>query len=528
MNIVIRKGFVNPVDVTRYLDEETDQILSQDLGRRAFQRTFGDMRLRLGNIGGMFNTLFKDTHPGDRWQVEVYESDRYIFRGFINNKSIDCLLKTKWVEFDTFSATRTLVDRAKCTRVHTGPLPLMRLSPGSTLRSDYVRLEELLDIQNLITNLNEGGYIFSGFDLGEYSDRPVRGWTNAAAPIGNDGRFCDLDPETTWDQLLQAMSKYYNAEFFVDPGTGKLVMRRRGITLSDRKMDIDPLVKDDFEPVVRLVEENQIDYLYTMFKSRHVKPQIVSYYEASGGIVIGGMDRGWHGYIMTSVMDGMERLGSDEVGVDLPEIQHNRFRVKLRLPASFEGTEERRVYRRNGQSEFRLVPILTQKDNEERLVEDWWNEDLSDQPAMPYVTSWCSQWIRFDEGSGNWQDPILDLRTGPSSPNGEILEIIPELNFMEIGMPTQRKNLDTYDVFCFFGQEHGFDDPKVRAQWEDIFRTKRAITCHAKGTDYQIGDAFFSGGKFIPYDLRSGSQLLVRHAENNFTKKETELVLLTI
>lgn len=527
MNITLRGPNGNPIDVTKYLDEESEQTLNQDLERRAFQRTFGDIHLRLSNLRKVFSDLFRDTRSSTRWLVSVFDNDRCLFRGFVKNKSIVIDTGARWCDFDAFSQMRAFVDSAKQTRVYVSSAVRSHYV-GPTPKTDFVALGDLLEFQRQMTGIDEGGLLFSGFDLGEYVDRPIRGWTNAVAPIGVQGRFCDLNRTTTWDILLQAMSKYYNAEFFIDADTAKLTMRRRGMILNDRKMDIDPFLKDDLPPQITIVEEGQIDYLYAPHYKRHPIPQVRGYYEASSSIVIGGMKEGWHAYVMTSVIDGTERMRSDPVEFVLPAYVNHPWRVNLRLPASFAGVQERRVYRRNAGTDFRLVPILTQKNNDECDLVDWYQEDLSDQDLLRPLPSSCRQWVRFDEESGLWEEPILDIFDGMNAPRGEILEITPGLEFMEPAIPNHVRDFDPFDVFCFFGQEDDYSDTRILAQWESMFRVKRGIACLARNTDYRIGDGFYSNGKLFPDDLRLGHQVLVRHAENNFTKKETELVLLTI
>jgi len=134
-------------------------------------------------------------------------------------------------------------------------------------------LGPLIQEQSDLTNLSSSGLLFNGIDLGRYTGRLIRQYGHDAT-AGDEGRFQDLDPTTTWNDFLQACAMEFNAEFFVDPLDGYLRMASRGkplLPLTSAK-SLDGLVIGDSPIDESWIDDQRIDWLAIMSVVRQPAP----------------------------------------------------------------------------------------------------------------------------------------------------------------------------------------------------------------------------------------------------------------
>jgi len=142
--------------------------------------------------------------------------------------------------------------------------------------------------------------------------------------------------------------------------------------------------------------------------------------------------------------------------------------------------------------------------------------------ALPSLPTAYQIWESYDEQGGGWTTVI---NTGQAAPDGEIKEVNPQLTFNESAGWTS--DLAPYWAFCLFGKSTDFTSPDIRDDWVDMFRAKRGILTHVKGTDYRLGDPFVSVQLNLPI-WGSPNYLIARKASVDFVKEETELTVLTL
>ena len=496
-------------DITPYiLADQTNGPLAQELERRAFQRSVDDVTFTLSNLRGVFTAFFFTTDPTTHWLLEGFTDTRRTFQGFIENTTIKFSLDTQQVTFTAFSKTKKFWDRAKV-------LQILPLSYGTT----YMYLGPLIQEQSDLTNLSSSGLLFNGIDLGRYTGRLIRQYGHDAT-AGDEGRFQDLDPTTTWNDFLQACAMEFNAEFFVDPLDGYLRMASRGkplLPLTSAK-SLDGLVIGDSPIDESWIDDQRIDWLAIMSVVRQPSPYFSGFVPMpQGGISAGFAPGQVVRYISTVLIGTKEICESIEFDYMLPP-GNNVHWISITVPPTpIQGATSQRLYH-NISGGFYLL-----KDNIPVAGISVTDSPLSGvpyPPSLPSLPTAYQIWESFDEQGGGW---TTVLNTGQAAPDGEIMEVNPQLTFIV----SDQSHNDPYWTFCFFGKSTDFTSPDIRDDWVDMFRAKRGILTHVKGTDYRLGDPFVSVQLNLPI-WGSPNYLIARKASVDFVKEETELTVLTL
>jgi len=505
-------------DITPYLMVEERFVITQETERQAFQRTVDDVRLSLSNMRDVFSGLFARTGPTTRWVLEIYGDTRKLFRGDIDNESIDFTQNGKTVTFDAFSSTKLFWDRAKKTFIHPTDV-YIQVGP-------YIDLQTLLNHQMVITNLYNNRKIMNGFDAGRYANRQIRIAGLTTDPdIGNEGLFIYLNDDTTWETFLKACALEYNAEFVMDIDTQVVRMLSRGKGLSSNVRDIDALLKSDSPIDVFWIDDQKIDYLYFMGNVQQPTPVFLNFLTNVG---LPAFRRGiTMYYLTTAVFEDQEAVASKPLTVTIPSDLSTDVHIKIRIPATqIQGVLSQNVYRWNplgssgsGAGFFLIanVPI-----SETDLTDNFLGAQLAH--PLPVTNTFLNLWEHYDELTNGWTT-IADIRQGAGQPDGVIFSVLPDLHFRigETVVPD-----DPFWIFSLFGKQIDFTSPEVQADWADVFRTKRRAEVTVKGTDYRVGDRFISSRGTIPNDLTSSPEIIVKRAAIDPIAKETKLTLLTV
>jgi len=546
VELIERKAGATLNDITEKLDADSDLILTQELERDAFERVVDDVRLKATNLDGFFGTLFLSTLGTTRWIVTISEDARVLFKGEIDNTSIDFGLVQEWVEFDVFSFTKVFWDRAKTTKL---------LDPrGGTfieLSTEYTTVEDVLRRElGRGTTLARGQVwedLFTEFDVDStYKDRRIRGWTNSRdTEVTNFGRYRELNPNTKVEELLQAMSIYYNAEFFIDPETEKFTMRKRGSVLNDLKTDVDDIVLDDAPISVRWLDDRKYDYIHLALRitqTENVEIDSISLFQPTTGTGTGLKKGGDYSYRVTTIINNEELSAGEPVFIGLPLAATAPasfvWQVKLKIPVFAFEAASRRLYRTDSSGEEPYYLLKEFKENETTEFTDQLGDAfLILLPVLGDVVleAVVGVWLRYDESAGTWDSLIVEKEGVENTPVGEIFDVTPELRFME---PTEKfaalveRGFRLSDQFFFFGAENSNDDNALqvyREQWIDVFRTKRKIVTSVKGLKFRIGDSMVSKNGLFPNDLTlNDKRMLIKRSSNNLTQERTTLELLTI
>jgi hypothetical protein len=348
-------------DITPLLDENAKIILTQELERDAFERTVEDLSLRASNIDGLFSDIFRNGTASTRFSVIVSEESRTLFHGEVDNESIRFDARELWVEMNVFSMNHRFWDRAKSTRV------MLSFTTEEQAKLT-VSVKELLTRELGPDRVETGNRplfyddMFSSFSIAaEYENRQIRFYTDTDdSQIGNNGKYANLASSTTVYDLLTAMSVYYNAEFFINPETEALTMRRR-LSANPVIYDINDRILDDAKIEVLFLDRNKYDYIYTMFA---VTEAPVPVFDRFGSNTAGtefllhvnpsGKEKIFK-YFLTCFINDVESAPSGPLMIavpptkiwtdDLGTAHVQASDVVLTIPEGYPGTEKRFLYR---------------------------------------------------------------------------------------------------------------------------------------------------------------------------------------
>ncbi len=514
------------VDVTQYLADEDSITLTEELERRAFERKHGDIHLKLSNLRGYFTTLFADTLGTTRWEVVVIVDGTARWRGEVSNKSITFLLDSQWVELDAFSKTKMFWEHAKTIR------RIFKFSDQplwfSYETNGYIFLGSFFLAMNTLHDISKNRSIFYAFYSPTYTERKIRGVQPMPAPIGNEGRLVEIDPNMTFAELLEAFQKYYNAEFYIEPDGRWLVMRRRNEANTVTAKNIDILLLEDIEPKVTWLDDQKVDYIYAFSKVLRMPiPEFVITRQL-GQNEYGLQAGSTQSYLMTGIVNGVENLISETLVIVLPQSgQGFALEADIRMPASqHSGIQRRYLYRNDSTRALGMRRVKALEGNTTQIVSDRMvRNEFANAPALGTIPNNVNAWIGYDEAANLWLAPILDLDNGKSKPAGIIHDVVPKVRFTFIGNPELIPE-KPYDVFCFFGQESEVTSDAWKNMWIDWFRTKRKVTCKVKDMDYVLSNPIQCGR--FPNDLTPGTSYSIKKFSSKLMKEETELELLSV
>ena len=522
-------------DITPYiLADQTNGPLAQELERRAFQRSVDDVTFTLSNLRGVFTAFFFTTDPTTHWLIEGFTDTRRTFQGFIENTTIKFSVDTQQVTFTAFSKTKKFWDRAKVLRFSTPDFQIPDPFENTMGYLTYEDLQFVLNSAAEVTNLSSSGLLFTGIDCGRYASRQIRWWSDNAK-AGNEGRIRDLDPTTTWNDFLQACAMEYNAEFFVDPLDGVLRMASRGkplLPLASAR-SLDGLFIDDSPIDESWIDDQRIDWLAIMSVVRQPAPYFSGFVAMpTGGISVGFAPGQVARYISTVLIGTKEICESLEFDYTMPPAtgptDSGVHWIKITVPPTpIAGATSQSLYHyvdyeRTLANGTKMPPGFYLLKNEIPVA----GISVTDAPLtggailLPSLPTAYQIWESYDEQGGGWTTII---NSGQSAPDGEIMEVNPQLTFIVSG----QKVTDPYWTFCFFGKAIDFTSPDIRDDWVDMFRAKRGVLTHVKGTDYRLGDPFVSVQLNLPI-WGSPNYLIARKASVDFLKEETELTVLTL
>ena len=462
MNVILLLNDGRSIDITEYLDDEADIELSQELERRAFQRTVDDVTLKCSNLGEEFSEWLSPASatsrmPGNGSKIIIKDGDRILFRGEIE-RPIHFDINSEWVTLDCFSMTKQLFDLAKSTRVSKS-VPTGHEDDLFTTVQDLIQRE---------VSMERFGHLINGYQIsddpinGKFASRQIRFWGYTADPsIGNNGRYKDLDPTTTVDELLKAMTVYYNADIFIDPETELLVMQKRNGVLNDLNHQLDDQVEEDDEFGIQVYDEGQVDYLALAFDlATPSAPVPTKTQPPSAGR---GLDMGRYKWVCTYVYrNGIIDLESN-LSAESDQLAQNsggKLSVYVTVPLGPPDCTGRNIYRtkNGGIGRFYLAGTIG-NNSDTFFVDETPNADLQ-VPARDTNTSGMV-WLRYDEEAGIWDDLIIGDALGLNVPIGDIFDLTPHLRFLAkpFGYGQEIAAIYSYDgsVRVRTKNEHGYE-----------------------------------------------------------------------
>jgi hypothetical protein len=374
------------IDITGYLDDESDVILTEEKEWEGFKRAYDDVSLRLSNLSGFFTTHFA-SYPSTQLHMITIEDGSRVWRGFVDNPSVKEEFTQEWCTLDVFSVDKVFWDRAKS----------MYIDDQDYVQFVYRSLSKFLN-DHILKDIFRDLFVPNDFNIETfYADRILRGWADnfrlsietrnetpirmripahgfttgtrvvvfgitnyqeidlahltvtvinnddftldgttsrdndteggwvareEYAGITNRGRFRELDKKTTVGELLEAFSLKYNAQIFIDQESQKFSMRRRGAAYTGVVTTITDDVLDDEEIEISPFDDEKYDYLLSTFYV--IPPSGFLYYIHAGSAIEGqAIHLGNLQYVVTAEYgENFETGPSEIIYVDVRSFSH--------------------------------------------------------------------------------------------------------------------------------------------------------------------------------------------------------------
>lgn len=517
---ISEKGTSIVVEATDYLLEKTDVEIGKEFERGAFDRKVEDVQATVSNADGTFSTLFGGKPSTTRREVKIVDDfGRIDFLGEIKNKSIEFDPANETVEFSAFSRLKQFWERA---RTHTIQ-PKPRTNEGSIVYTTvkYILEREFLHSRTMQRGGGAGvneryGDLFRSVIIDtEYQNRPIRGWANASTyvnpAIGDNGRYRELagsayaqnaSGKTTAFDLLTAFAYYYNAEFFIDYDQNALRMARRSTIQSATPAagaphDLDRVLMDSEKVRVGVLDDDKYDYLRVIYYNAPPKYPTIERVELTPATT--GLTKNVS-YVVTDILRfynseiEIETPASSPIYVDvegpLSAAPHMKSAIVYLFIPYTPFSVVKRLYRTpQGGGDFLLLREFTPGTENVSFI-DTHSDAMLGLTKPPTELQSMIAWIRKNESTGAWDAPIPDTFDGANTPEGNTLNLIPQLSFKEITGSTVRP-VSSNDLVAFFGLEALSSDynSKIQQNYEDLFMTKSYVDCWVSGVSYKIGDA---------------------------------------
>lgn len=501
------------------LDNGSDIILSQDRERDDFKRTVEDLRIRVSDQDNKLTTLLRNYPITSLWDVAVKDEGRQLFAGRIS-RPVSFDVQKDWISIQSYSKNKDFWEKAKNTLIWRFNRP----TTFTILSSGYGVFSTVAIILQANCSLIADG-VFNGFEIHSlYSSRPIRfAWDDIDPNTGNNGRYEDLDPNTTVFQLLTAMGKYYNAEIFVDPETDKLCMLPRNAVQNDVEHNLDELLINNEEIRYDDTESKKYDYVHSFIAI--AKPEPMQEYGTYRTDYLSS-----HQYCYTNYFtSGVESVPSDVASFRMVAYGSD-FVPAFFIPSPPQDVIQQRLYRKDTDGKFRLSFVLTSTSAVtfapyiQNVAGGIYMQDFGARNSLTGNTVLINKvptghvWWRYNESTGQWSTVIG--YENQNQPIGRIYDIIPELTFLDAnGKPLPASS---FDVFAFFGKETSLQI--FAQQWKDLFVTKGKLFCSVKGLPYRLGDSFVATN--VP-KIPSG-KYVVKKAVGNLLKSTTKLELIKV
>jgi hypothetical protein len=535
---VIRVTFTNgstgtEYDVTGRIHPGDGLIVTDEIERQAFQRVVGDVQMRLSNMDGFFDSLLLTSPASVLWRIRVSEDGGAKWAGILDRPSVVFDKKGKWVSATAFSNAKRMWEIAARTRVTLDPLDVPTTGPfAGDPEPEFLTVQDVMNSLVGRDNLSDGYTLFRYLDLTVYADRQIRGFGDSTT-WGNAGRWVDLMPDTTVAELLEAMSQYYNAEFYIDPATSTLKMYPRLKPSFVSAIDLDPYLDNKTEPTFYLQDSSKVDYVRTYGPASVPPPTLVKVEELErtySSEFQGVTPLKYHYYKVVGFIAGNARAESPALEVYLGSTVQsaNGWAVTVKVPAFDAAFTERRLYRKSW-STGRWYQIDTSAGG---VTEDTVRDFIAN-PALTNYPGWYPPqdftvdgtfhaYNRYDEEVAAWDTPITDY--GSTAVDGEVFDVVPRLRFQAPPGSGTEKPHDPYDTYSFFNRDMTYT--KITQQFRDMFETKRRIVCRLKGTNWSMYQVVRS--KVFPNDLTADPHMIIRKVAVDHMAKETDVELVTL
>jgi len=468
-----------PVDVTDRLISDSRVILTQEVERGEFERVVSDCQLELSDMDGWVANTFGNAKNTSRRYLRISSPTRDIFYGVIKPTDVERSTMEERVRISAFSIDRAFWDAAKTNKI--GPL----YGPNRDQYSGIeVTIQHLLERDLLRATWVTKEGLFSSVDTTVYAARMVRDYANEG---NNLGRWREMDPKMTWADFLAQIALYYNCEFYIDHARHAFIMARRNATPATYR-DITALIVSDQEYRIQELSTDAYDALYAFGNQTGLEqsPIFLAYTASNVGQLL-AIDTWW---IMTCILivGGIEvETMPGPVAGPFRAPWEYRSEITLRIPpVPYSATTRRRVYMRDDYSggQYYLKYTTEANDSVDILIRND-TRYISPQITPPSVPILLSSWHRYNEETGQWDTPILDI-DNPDPPSGRVKDVRPILQFTEIGNPANLLQPNTVSIFQFFRND--LTNDIVREQYIDLFLSRPLIELKVEDTDWMVGD----------------------------------------
>jgi hypothetical protein len=583
------------IDLTRKLDDQSKLTIRNELERDAFELVVPDVELKLSDLDESLYNMFFTAPLDTAWKLHIFNNGVAKFRGFLNNDFITRDMNEEYIILQSYSTMKRFWELAKETK----------LGKSDNASQEYYNpiydgfSEDIPGYHFFINFFNRyylnqyftNNFILLGTDFSSnilirssYYCLPNSTESYLSATIVRKeppdynaviNRVLFANLTGTLKDLLIAIAKNNNSEWYIDIETEILKLRPRNAIINDLDEDLSDKVIDSDAVDVKFSDEKKYDYvsIFAPLSSENI-PRL-DYVEDGGQVQImsflrqAGRPLGYYEYILASVDSKGMVISCGNIlkvtayagrmteirpiisggNIYFLAIPHFTIPALVGLP----NVASRRIYRRCVGGISSLSPVAINPSDYDigkvygGLGVDFYNGNFflvgvfggnlpivfidaeSDfdfiqrlPPATaqevfvlpPTAPAGVKLWMRYDEVSSLWKDAIQDI--GTNTPTGAIFDSTPSLDFNG----SQATSEETYH---FFGGNA--DYTKQQERWKDMMLTKRKVSLSMSGNDLNLGDAF-TLRKITK--LKGINNVVVKTATEDLIKEETQLELITV
>ena len=573
---------VETIDLTRKLDDQSKLAIRNELERDMFELTVPDVDIRLSDLDESLYNKFFNEPISTIWKTHILNNGSAKFRGFVNNDYVKRDMNGEYISITSFSTLKKFWEVAEKIKIWEGPANPIEYSTGYYSLLDFINIYinyGMFGLSMILKNADFDRTILirstTLFQTGTKDAAISITYPNMSIFDTGDTTVSNGDPNwvgnrvrmgllhNTLKELLIAVAKKNNMEWYIDPVTESLKLAQRNAIRNDLGTDLSDKVIDSDSIEVSFSDEKKYDYVSVIVPFNPLNIPIYN-----GGTVLPeyadvitldkpGRPCGFYEYIL-AIVDINDKVlscgqilsvtspivpplpqpgknpptiyGLTALSFTIPELQDipliKKRRLYRRCIASYGGGLDEKFYNGNflfvaefdGNSSVNFVDNESDKSSLIRALkstpENNYTLDVSN------TVSSTPMLISYDETVGRWNTPIRE--SDYTSQIGKVFETKVSLSFGDV-VSGEIHEATTEEIYHFFGGN--VELAKLQEYWKDLMLTKRRIPLTMMGNDLQIGDAFTL--KQIT-KLKGINKLVVKKVTEDLTSEESQLELITV
>jgi hypothetical protein len=575
------------IDITRYVNDQSKLLIRNEYERDAFEITIPDVDIQLSDLDQKLYNMFFSEPVTTTWKINIKKNNSFKFRGFLNNDFINRDMNDEYLNINSFSTMKRFWEIADTIKMITTPTDNGYFSTPEYVTGYWSFLDFFIKgyikrfVENFViqgASFDAGILIRSGTIYYRYTKQPVDASSAYYSEhLTTDALKWAFNKVSIWylrgtlKDLLIAVAKDNNAEWYIDVETETLKLRQRNSIVTDLNEDLSDKVIDSDKIEVNLSDEKVYKYVSTYTPSDEKNIPRLDSQEHSGEAriqtdaieaEIPGRPYGGYEY-MLAMVDSMGNIipcgFTKQVAINAG---HSGGKFYYSIPTftipvlvGYPDVAKRRLYRLctttvasgslggstyGGQgagvgaefynnnflfvAEFLGNAAVTFRDSESEwafVQRSAFALKVGDKTFVLNTSdmSGTKMNIRYDETTGIWDDPVYE--NSEASIEGKVFDSKPSLSFLDSEDNIQEATAEM--IYYFFGSLASYENLKNR--WRDLMVTKRKIVLSMKDNEVIPGDAFRL--RQIT-KLQGIGNLIVKKTADELIKETSELELITI